>query len=318
MKIAQLEVGKVCEIALVVKSAVARETKAKKPYLVVEFFDGTDTIVGNYWDWSSGNIPDVNAILDVKAQVTEWQGVKQLNIKAMSTCTTRQLADFAPTSIHDIAETYKAAYALMMDVADDTLRTIAIAILEELKELWITIPGAKNVHHAYIGGTLIHSYNVAVKAKAMAMVTEGANVDMVTVGAMLHDLGKLYTYKIDGVNIDTTSDGKLYEHIFIGAEFLGNFAEMHVDTDNPMVYGKIRLLRHIILSHHGKLEYGSPVPPQCIEALIVHLADMLDASAEQIIDASRKVGDDIWTDKIWTLNNKPHLSVQYIKYLMAH
>lgn len=318
MKIAQLEVGKLCDIALVVKSAVARETKAKKPYLVIEFYDGIDTIVGNYWDWTSGNIPDVNAILDVKAQVTEWQGIKQLNVKSMATCTTRQLADFAPTSTYDIAETYKAAYALMSDVRDDTLRTLAVAILEELRELWITVPGAKSVHHAYIGGTLIHSYNVAVKAKAMAEVTEGANVDVATVGAMLHDLGKLYTYKIDGVNIDLTSDGKLYEHLFIGAEFLGNFAENLVDTDNPMVYGKVRLLRHIILSHHGKLEYGSPVTPQCIEALIVHLADMLDASVEQVLEASRKVGNDIWTDKVWNLNNKPQLSVQYVEYLMAH
>lgn len=318
MKIAQLEVGRVCEIALVVKSATARETKAKKPYLAMEFFDGTDTISGNYWDWTSGNIPDVNAILDVKGQVTEWQGTKQLNIKSMSVCTTRQLADFAPTSDYDIAETYKAAYALMSDVKDDTLRTLAMAILEELRELWITVPGAKNVHHAYIGGTLIHSYNVAVKAQAMAKVTPGAHEDLVVVGAMLHDLGKLFTYKIDGVTIDRTSEGKLYEHIFIGAEFIGNFADNHLDTDNPHIGGKVRLLRHIVLSHHGKLEYGSPVPPQCIEAYIVHLADLLDANTEQILAASKKVNDEIWTDKIYTLNNSPHLSVQYVKYLMEH
>ena len=91
MKIAELEVGTMCDITLVVKSATARETRAKKPYLVVEFFDGTDDITGNYWDWSSGNIPEVNSILDVHAQVTEYIGKKQLNIKTMRSNNTRHL-----------------------------------------------------------------------------------------------------------------------------------------------------------------------------------------------------------------------------------
>ena len=317
MKIRDLTVGEIVDITLVVKSATARETKAKKPYLALEFFDGTDIISANYWDWYSGNIPAVNAILDVNAVVSEWQGVKQLNVRKLTTNTTRVLADFAPTSAYDISEVYRNAYALMSDVEDNTLRTLALAILEELRIQWITVPGAKSVHHNYIGGTLIHSYFVARKAKAMAEETEGADVDVATVGGFLHDIGKLFTYTINGIDIDTTANGKLYEHIFMGAEFLGNFAESHVDTDNPYVYGKIRLLRHIILSHHGKLEYGSPVTPQCIEAYIVHFADMLDATNEQIRVASNNCGDGkIWTDKLWTLNNRPHLSHNYVKDLM--
>lgn len=316
MKIKDLVVNQMAEITLVVVSATARETKSKKPYLALEFFDGTDKISANYWDWTSGNIPAVNAILDVKAQVTEWQGVKQLNIKSMKVCTTRQLADFAPTSEYDIAETYKAAYALMSDVTDETLRTLALAVLEELKHLWITVPGAVSVHHNYTGGTLIHSYNVAVKAKALAAVTEGANVDLTVVGAMLHDLGKLFTYKIKGVQIDKTIEGRLYEHIFMGAEFIGNFAESLVDAEDPVVGHKVRLLRHIILAHHGCLEYGSPVAPMCIEAYIVHYADALDATQEQIRVASKNAGRAPWTDRIQTLNHNPHLTTQYVSDVM--
>ena len=317
MKIKDLNVNDIVDIALVVVSAVAKETKAKKPYLAMEFFDGTDRISGNYWDWASDKIPEVNAVLDVKAQVTEWQGVKQLNIKSLKTCTTRQLADFAPESEFDIAEIYKQAYTLMSDVKDETLRTIALAILEELRVQWITVPGAISVHHNYIGGTLIHSYGVAVKAKAMAEVTDGANVDVATVGAMLHDLGKLFTYRVNGINIEMTANGRLHEHIFMGAEFLGNFAESHVNTDDPYVYGKVRLLRHIILAHHGSLEFGSPVTPQCIEAYIVHFADALDATNEQIRVATKASGEtSIWTDKLWTLNNRPHLSHRYVEALI--
>jgi 3'-5' exoribonuclease len=99
----------------------------------------------------------------------------------------------------------------------------------------------------------------------------------------------------------------------MGAEFIGNFAETHIDTNDMQSYNKVRLLRHIILAHHGTLEFGSPVTPQCIEAYIVHYADALDATNEQILRADN--GND-WTDKLWTLNNRPHLSHEYVKQLM--
>lgn len=316
-KIADLVVGEQCQMTLVVKSATARETRAKKPYLALEFFDGTDTISGNFWDWSTGNIPAVNAILDVFAKVTEWQGNKQLNITALKTNTMRHLAEFMPTSNNDIAETYRSAYALMSEVKDDTLRELALSILDEMRVLWTTVPGAKGVHHAYVGGTLVHSYSVAKIAGAIAEKIPEASYDLAVVGGMLHDLGKLYTYQINGIAIDLTTEGMMYDHIFIGAEFVGNFADSHLNTNDERVEAKISLLRHIILSHHGKLEYGSPVTPLCIEAYIVNVADQVDAAAEQIRAASTKCNNDIWTDKIFTLSNRPHISTTYVEKVMA-
>lgn len=317
MKITDLEVGTMCDITLVVKSATARETRAKKPYLVVEFFDGTDDITGNYWDWSSGNIPEVNSILDVHAQVTEYLGKKQLNIKTMRSNNTRHLSEFAPASNDDLSAVYKEAHALISDVHDNMLRDLALGLLEDLRDAWLTVPGAKGVHHAYIGGTLIHSLSVAKIAKAIANNVSGANEDLCVVGGMLHDLGKLYTYKMNGISITMTDDGQLYEHIFIGAEFIGNYAETHVDADDYANMKKLQLLRHIILSHHGELEFGSPVFPQCIEAFIVNYADGIDSTAEQIRAAARKVPDNIkWTERIYTLNNRAQLTPAYVNYIM--
>lgn len=322
MKIKELVVGDAAEITLVVISATAKETKAKKPYLALELFDGQDRINANYWDWTSGKVPAPNTILDVKAQVTEWQGVKQLNVRSLVLNSTANLADFAPTSEYDIADTYRKAHALVSEVSDDVLRTIARAALEELSAYWVTVPGAVSVHHNYKGGTLIHSYNVALKAKALAEVTEGANVDLAIVGGLLHDIGKLFTYRMNGATIDRTANGRLYEHIFIGAEFIGNFAgNLHdIDVEEPYTYAKIRMLRHIILSHHGTLEFGSPVTPQSIEAYIVHYADALDATNEQIRVATKNAvaaNSAIWTDKIWTLNNCGHLSHKYVSDIMV-
>lgn len=319
MKISELEVGKTCDITLVVKAAVPRETKTKKPYLTLELYDGTDTINANYWDWMSGQIPVVNTILDVTAQVTEWQGKKQLTVKSLRNNTTRHLAEFMPTSTHDISQIYKEAYALLNTVKDDMLRELALGIMEELQSSWLIVPGAKGIHHAYIGGTLVHSYSVAKIAKALATEIPEANVDLCVVGGVLHDVGKLFTYSIDGVAINKTDEGNLYDHIFMGAEFVGNFAEAHVDTDAYANMKKLQLLRHIILSHHGSLDYGSPVVPQCIEAMIVNCADNLDASVEQIRAAARKVSDNIkWTERIYTLGNCSQLTPSYVQRIMNY
>lgn len=314
MKIKELEVNQVVKITLVVKSATARETKAKKPYLAIEFYDGTDTINANYWDWGGVNIPPKNAVLDVQAQVTEWQGVKQLNVKSMTTNNDVPLSDFAPKSANNIEETYKAAYALMSDVKDDLLRNLAMSLLEELQAKWLTVPGARGIHHAYLAGTLIHSYSVACIAKSIAEHTPGANVDLCTVGGLLHDIGKLYTYKLDGVSVDMTDEGMLYDHLFIGAEFVGNYAEQYNISYRDEL--KLALLRHIILSHHGKLEYGAVSVPLSIEAHIVYHADAIDAAAEQVREYSSKVGNVMWTDRIWALENKPHLTTQYVGKVM--
>lgn len=315
MKIRELEVNQIVTITLVVKSASARETKAKKPYLQLEFFDGVDTISGNYWDWGGTNIPQANAVLDVKAQVTEWQGAKQLNVKGMTTNTEVPLSDFAPSSGIDANEVYSNAYALITEVKDCFLRSITLEVLEELHNKWLTVPGAKGVHHAYTAGTLIHSYSVACIAKAIAEHTPGANVDLCTVGGMLHDIGKLYTYRLNGVAIDMTDEGMMYDHIFMGAEFIGNYADNHYMMDETCML-KLEMLRHIILAHHGKLEYGSVTVPLSIEAHIVYHADAIDAAAEQVRSQSAKVGNAKWTDRIWPLENRPHLTTQYVAEVM--
>ena len=149
----------------------------------------------------------------------------------------------------------------------------------------------------------------------MAEQVPGANVDLCTVGGMLHDLGKLYTYTLNGVSIDMTDDGMMYEHLFMGAEFIGNYADNHFMMDD-LNTRKLAMLRHIILSHHGKLEYGSVTVPLSIEAHIVYHADAIDAASEQVRANSAKVGNVQWTSRIWALDNKPHLTTQYVAEVM--
>ncbi len=312
--IADLTIGKPADITLVVQSATPRLTKAKKPYLALTFFDGVDTIAGNYWDWAGVVTPDKNTVLNIKGQCSEWVGVKQLNINAMHTNTETPLTDFAPSSGAVIDEVYADAYALMNSTNNEVLRSLALHLLEDLRPLWCSVPGAKGVHHAYLGGTLIHSLSVAMLSRAIALQTPGADVDLCTVGGMLHDIGKLFTYSMDGVIIGMTDEGMEQDHLFIGAELIGTRSREMTVQD----YNTTQLLRHIILSHHGTLEFGAVVTPLCIEAHIVHHADTIDAAAEQIRVCSAKCATDAkWTERIWALNNRPHMTVQYVSEVVS-
>lgn len=313
--IQEAKIGSVSVLTLVVRSATARKTKAGKDFLVLNLFDGTDAITGNYWDWTSGKMPEPNTVVDVTAQVTEWQGAKQLNVTKVTVNTEVPVSVFAPRSEYDIDSIYNESYALMCDVKDGFLRDLALNVLEVLKNKWLTVPGAKSVHHAFVGGTLVHSYHVSRIAKSIAEVSDNANVDLCTVGGFLHDVGKLFTYTLNGTTIDMTSEGMLYEHLFIGAEFIGNLSDELFSMDSTKDR-KMSLLRHIILSHHQQLEYGSPVTPQSIEAFIVAHADAIDAATEQIREASAKVGNVKFTDRIWALGNRPCLTTQFVEKVM--
>lgn len=312
-KIRNLIVGKTFELPLVVASATARETKAKKPFLQLELFDGHDTIQGMYWDWTSGIIPDKNMIVDVTGQVTEYNGTKQLNIKTMRANQTLRISEFAPNSGIDVEQIYKDAYECTMNVQDTFLRSLTIAVLDALKVRWLEVPGAIKVHHAFVGGTLLHSLTVGRLACAMSKLIPESNDDLCFVGGLLHDIGKLYTYKMNGVSIEMTNEGNLYEHVFMGAEFIGNFAEDKPWYNETTDYYKLAIIRHIILSHHGNLEYGSPVLPACLEAHIVSHADGVDASVQQVIEQSKKLGDVMWTDRVYTLGNRPQLTTQFVR-----
>lgn len=312
-KIRDLVVNQTFATTLVVASATARETKAKKPFLQLELFDGADTIQGMYWDWTSGIIPEKNLIVDVTGQVTEYNGTKQLNVKSIKSNTEVHLSEFAPESDVDIAEIYKDAYECTLNVKDNFLRSLTLEVLEQLRNRWLEVPGAVKVHHAFVGGTLVHSLSVARLACAMSKLIPESNDDLCFVGGMLHDLGKLYTYKLDGVTIKMTNEGNLYEHIFMGAEFIGNFAEEKPWYNEDLDYYKLAILRHIILSHHGNLEYGSPVLPACIEAHIVSHADGVDASVQQVIEHSRKHEGAMWTDRVYALGNRPQLTTHFVR-----
>lgn len=314
IKISEMAVGQTYETALAVVSASARTTRAGKPYLVMSLYDGSDEITCNYWDWTGSAMPKQNTVYDFKVECTEYQGKKQLTCKAVRINTTEMLEDFTPQGTVDVAQCYKDFYEMINSLEDDFFREIGLHIAEEARDLWLHIPGANSIHHNYMGGTLVHSLSVGKLAKTMAEQIDGAWVDLACIGGLLHDVGKLFTYSLNGLAINYTEDGQFLDHLFIGAEFVGNMSSAFIKSDMDEL--KLQLLRHIILSHHMKKEFGSTVTPKCIEAWIVSHCDDMDAKAEMIREASRKAGETTrWTEKIWAAENQPHFTTQAIAAL---
>jgi 3'-5' exoribonuclease len=150
---------------------------------------------------------------------------------------------------------------------------------ENLKEKFKKAPAGKKMHHAYLGGLLEHSLSVGLLADKIAGHYKGIDVDILKTGAILHDIGKIeeFNYRLF---IDYSDSGRLLNHIIIGAEMVSDKIKAIPDFPEE----KALLLKHMIISHHGTREFGSPEPPKTIEAVLLNYLDEIDSKVVGIRD----------------------------------
>ena len=307
MRIKDLVVGGKTTIDLLVLSSSIRLTTNKKPYLDMMLSDGTDKISAKKWNWNISGKPEVGSVVTINADVSEWAGNKQLTASSVSR-STKGPEEFAPKGDFDIDD-YKARLnMLLLNMENAPLNNLVAKIFDDYLEQWESAPGATGVHHAYLAGTFQHSIDTAIIAKAIATNIDGCNVDLCVAGALLHDVGKLFVYELNGSVINYTDYGHLLEHIIGGIVILDRYRT----EENSKI---ITLLQHIIAAHHGKLEFGSPVTPKFLEAWIVSYADDIDAKAN-IIQRVNRGCDGKFTEKEWALNNSAMLSQKYVESVM--
>jgi 3'-5' exoribonuclease len=311
MKVKDLNVGDNVNIILAVKEAQLKSTKGGKPYLAMTLFDGDEIISANHWDYYSQYIPKPNDIVDIIANVSTWKEKKQLTIQSFKVRRDLDIKQFAPQGNINVEQYIKTLNGLINSINNPVLKELTEQIIvDNLPNLKVK-PAAKTFHHAYVAGLLKHSVDVASHAANIASYTDNCSEDLCIAGGLLHDIGKLWTYNIDGVDITMSLNGELIEHISKGLIEI----EKYRNKENT---GLIDLLQHIIASHHGKLEYGSPVTPKFLEAWIVHFCDNLDAKINivQEINQNLKKGE-LYTDKQWALENQKMISQEYIKSIVG-
>lgn len=314
MKIADMDVGKNVMGTLVLASAEVRKTNSRppRPFLQATLTDGTEQITGMLWQWNpEAGAPEAGLVYDIGAQVSEYQGKKQLNLSLLRVSANQDASEFEAVYDCDVMALYDRALAAISQIENEGLRELCRYIYVTYKQQIIRSTSAVGVHHVGAGGNLVHTMEVYDTGMDIAKrYKDRISIDLVAAGALCHDIGKADTYKIDGPVIDYTEDGNLFDHIIIGLEF--------IDTANARLGNKYieqaTLLKHIIASHHGQKEYGSPVTPKFLEAYIVNMADGISATIDTIWQANLKAIRDNknMTDRIWSQGNQPHFLQQAI------
>lgn len=261
-------------------------TKNGKPYDNVILQDRTGTIDGKIWDPNSMGIMDFEALdyVDIKADVTMFNGALQLNIKGTRVAEEGEYipADYLPSSTRDIEGMYQELLKIIDTVHNQYLQKLLQKFFVEDAEFaaeFKTHSAAKTIHHSFIGGLLEHTLSVTNMCNYFAKVYPVLNRDLLLSAAIFHDIGKVCELSSFPRN-DYTDQGQLLGHIVVGYEMVSDRIKEIEGFPEKLA----RELKHCILAHHGELEYGSPKKPSLPEAFAVSLADNADAKLETITE----------------------------------
>lgn len=266
-------------------------------YLSVVFRDSSGTIDAKVWDINeyTSNFNEKDFV-SVSGNVSTYKDSLQLVINRAEVVSKDSviMEDFCPKCPIDIDILVNRLNALIDDISNSNLKSLLKLIFdnEKLFTKYTTNSAAKSVHHAYMGGLLEHSVTVAEVCKNMSILYPVVNKDLVVTAALLHDIGKLKELSSFPDN-DYTDDGQLLGHIYMGTEMIEFYARKIDNFPRTL----LNQLKHCVLAHHGKLEYGSPVVPHLIEAMLLSIADDADAKLRRFSDILDEVEPGKWSDK---------------------
>ena len=255
------------------------------PYWNLSFRDATGGVDGKIWSPKSLEYPSLESgmLCRIQGFVESYRDKNQLRVDNLIPMDGAglNLADYLPASSVPPEELLEAVEELIAQhMKHAPWKSLCRKVLgdEEIRQRLLSAPGAKTVHHAYVGGLLEHTLQVARACMALCDVYPDLDRQVLLAGAVFHDLGKAWELS-GGLANDYTDEGRLMGHILIGQEKLEPFLNRCKNLDPRL---KLHL-KHLILSHHGEHDFGSPVRPKTPEAFILHFADNMDAKLN-IID----------------------------------
>jgi 3'-5' exoribonuclease len=290
---------KVASSFLVAEKNMAFSQKGS-PYLTVRLKDKTGEIDGKVWD----NAVDFDSqfkkgdIIRIEGRAASYKNSIQISIVGIKKCNWEDIepTDYLPGTKNDISAMYNDLLTHIEKLQSKHLQDLLNAFFKDEKtaELFQRAPAAKGFHHIYLGGLLEHTHSVVRLLDKTAEHYPRLDKDMLIAGGLLHDIGKIYEFSYDQM-IEYSDEGRLIGHIVMGVEMIDKKLACLPDFPAQMALK----LRHIILSHHGEFEYGSPKRPKTPEALVVHYIDDLDAKLNAfetfIADSNNANPDSDWT-----------------------
>ena len=281
--IVELKDRDVVDSPFMVKEKTMAMAKNGKPYMNLKFMDKSGEIDGKLWD----NVDELDKafqkgdFVKIRGTASLYMGKMQLVAKEIKRLEEEgvDLADFVPVSPIPQAEMRAELAGVVASLTNPYLKALMDGFCGDVEFMagYCKAPAAKGMHHVYIGGLLEHSLSVVRLVDAIVPLYPGLNRDLLVVGALLHDLGKVAELSYDRA-FEYTDEGRLIGHISIGVEMLTE--RIATVPGFPRELGM--LLKHLLLSHHGQYDYGSPKRPKTVEATILHYLDDMDSKINGI------------------------------------
>ena len=294
----QLAVG-----VFLVQQKEVRQKKTGEPYLSLILCDRTGDVDAKMWD----NVQEVMDAFErehfvrVKGMVQLFQNRPQLTIHRIQKVadTEIDIADFLPASKRDRDEMFAELKGWIAGIGNPHLKALLDTILadEAVALAYRTAPAAKSIHHGWIGGLVEHVLSVCQLAKVTAAHYPDVDFDLLLTGVILHDIGKIHELTYSR-SLGYSSAGQLLGHITIGVRMVEDAARK-LPGFPPLL---LDLVEHMILSHHGQLDFGSPKVPMFLEAMLLHQIDNMDSKMEAM---RAHIAKDRQATGVWTGYSAP-------------
>jgi 3'-5' exoribonuclease len=285
----ELKPDEIATAVFLVQSKEIRQKRTGEPYLSLTLSDRTGEIEARMWD----NVAEVmdtfgrDHFVKIRAQLQIYNTRPQLIIHRLRRMldTEVDFADFFPASLRNPDEMWSELRQIVAELPDADLRRLLDAFLDDpaIAERYRVSPAAKSIHHAFRGGLLEHVLSLLGLARPVAAHYRTVDWSLLVTGIVLHDIGKIYELTYER-GFGYSAEGQLIGHIAIAFRMLSDKLRLF-----PEFPEKLRtLVEHMILSHHGKLEFGSPKVPLFPEALLLHYLDDMDSKMECMRAAAEK------------------------------
>lgn len=285
----------VVEALFIVKEKNVGVGKNGRPFMGLQLGDATGTIDARLWDRVDELAKDfeVGDVLKVKGLVQLFQNRRQLILHRLERVDSDSInfADFIPQSSKDTEDMFVELLQMVRTMKNDHLRQLVLDTLEdpEIRPLILRAPAAKSIHHAWLGGLLEHILSICKIMDFMGNHYSFLNRDLLLFGGIFHDIGKIWELSYEN-GFSYTDRGRLLGHMQLACELIDKKASRILGFNEELR----DICKHIILSHHGKLEYGSPKRPKFPEAMIVAMVDEFDSKVSTmmtLIESERSSGE---------------------------
>lgn len=300
--------GMIIESNVLVKSKEIKQTKNNDNYLKIAVQDQTGTMNAVIWNIDSNTkaqkIEEGDAIHIEKGTVSVYKDIISIVINEFDIDPSIDIDELIPSAPMSETQLKEKLEQIVDLIENKTIHTITNTLLNRVHDKFYTQPAATFMHHEFKGGLAFHTYCMLVAAHHYSKIYPFLNTDLLFSGIILHDLGKVFEIN-DYINTDKTFNGELLGHINIVNDLITetiideNLTHLSDEDDKLIIE-----LKHIVLSHHGELEWGSNVTPRTPEAQIIHYIDQIDAKMMMFQKAFSQLKEtEEFTSKVFGIHN---------------